>query len=387
MVRVVERGSMFMEVLVVAFTPDEDADQLRLYVREFFAKETPESTVRQLMESESGYDAEFWRRSAKELGLQGLGIAAESGGAGAGVMEIGVAFEEMGRALVCAPFLSTVGLAATALGQLGNSTEAAQRLGAIAEASTIATLAWAGDRPAQSTLKAAGGSVSGVAETVIDGHLADTILVAAQTADAGVGLFIVNGSAGDAIAGLTRTPLASFDPTRRIARLSFDEVAVTTLATGAEQMLERTMDITCLLLAAEQLGGTRRILETTVEYALTRAQFGRRIGSFQAVKHRCADMLVDVESARSVVYHGLYSAQHDPATTAVGAALARSLVSDAYVDAARNSLQIHGGIGFTWEHSTHLYLKRAKSSALIFGNPGMHRQRLAQLLDLAGGTR
>jgi alkylation response protein AidB-like acyl-CoA dehydrogenase len=176
------------------------------------------------------------------------------------------------------------------------------------------------------------------------------------------------------------------DTTRRLARLSFSDAPVATLLTDAGPALEAGMDTAVLLLAAEQLGGAQHLLEATVDYAQSRVQFGRPIGSFQAIKHRCADLLIDVELSRSLVYHALHQAQHHPETLAVEAALTRSFVSDAYLRAAGASLQIHGGIGFTWEHPTHLYLKRAKSSQLIFGTPTQHRRRLARLLGLAEGA-
>jgi alkylation response protein AidB-like acyl-CoA dehydrogenase len=246
----------------------------------------------------------------------------------------------------------------------------------------VATLAWSGRRPATSALRADDGTITGVAEIVIDGSLAQTILVAAGVGDA-CGLFLVEADvAGLTAAGLTRTPLVALDSTRRLARLEFDGVPGELVAADAGAALERAMDVATLLLAAEQLGGAQRVLESAVEYARTRVQFGRYVGSFQAIKHRCADMLVDVELARSVVYHGLSRAQLDPATLPLEAALARSVVSEAFLHAAAANLQIHGGIGFTWEHSAHLYLKRAKSSALIFGDATVHRRRLAEQLGL-----
>ncbi len=364
----------------MGFMPDEDAERLREYLRAFLDKESPQSRVRESMESELGYDPALWSRAAQELGLQGIGIAEQFGGSGAGLRELGVVFEELGRALVCAPFLSTVALAATALSRLPEVDGVADQLAAIAAGEAIATLVWAGARPEQSGLQARGGRITGVAETVVDGHLADVLLVAARTEDGAVALFDVEPAA----AGVVRTALAPMDLTRRLARVHFDDAPGRLLAADAAAGLSATMDTATLLLAAEQLGGAQHVLRSSVEYARTRIQFGRQIGSFQAVKHRCADMLVEIESARSAVYHALDAAQADPSTLALEAALAGSLAGDAYLHAAAANLQLHGGIGFTWEHDAHLYLKRAKSSSLIFMSPAAHRRRLAERLDLTG---
>jgi alkylation response protein AidB-like acyl-CoA dehydrogenase len=232
-------------------------------------------------------------------------------------------------------------------------------------------------------LRAAGSdaswALSGTADTVIDGAVADLVLVAAQT-DAGPSLFAVAGDDG----ALHRRPLTSMDSTRALAEVTFSNTPATLLGTpgGAGSALHRTADLAALYLAAEQLGGAARTLASAVHFAGSRIQFGRPIGSFQSIKHRCADMLIEVESARSVVWHGLWTAVHDPTNLAISAPLARALVSDAYQRVAADNIQIHGGIGFTWEHSAHLYLKRAKSSQLILGSPAAHRARLAEHLAL-----
>ncbi len=368
----------------VSFTPGEDTEDLRRIVRGFLEKRSPAEEVRRLMRSPTGYDPATWRQAAQELGLHGLAVPEEYDGSGATPVELGVVFEEMGAALFCGPFLASVGLAATALVELGDPQACTAHLPGIAAGGTIATLAWAGSSPADSSLAATGDEqgwrLSGTAPLVLDGACVDLVLVAARTTT-GMSLFAVDGAA----TGLTRTGLTAMDSTRRLAELRFDDAQGQLLGAegGAGQALRRAYDLAALYLAAEQLGGAARSLATAVEYAGTRVQFGRPIGSFQAIKHRCADMLVDVESARSVVYHGLWTAVHDPANLAVAASLARSVASDAYQSVAAHTIQIHGGIGFTWEHSAHLYLKRAKSSQLLFGSPVAHRARLAELLDLA----
>ncbi|WP_326635269.1 acyl-CoA dehydrogenase [Streptosporangium sp. NBC_01755] len=372
----------------MSFSPDEEAEALRAVVRDFLDKQSPEDEVRRLMETGSGVDPTVWRKAAEELGLHGIAIPERHGGSGAGPVELGVVFEEMGAALYCGPFFATVGLAATALTEFGGD-GAAEYLPGIAAGDTIATLAWPGTGTGGGALRAletdGGWTVSGTAGIVIDGAAADLVLAAADTA-AGVGLFAVDGTAS----GLRRTPLTTLDSTRKLAELKFHRVPARLLG-RAEGVLRRTGDLATLYLAAEQLGGAARVLSTSVDYAGTRVQFGRAIGSFQAIKHRCADMLIDVESARSVVYHGLWTAVHDPVNLPAAAALARAIASDAYQRVAAHNVQIHGGIGFTWEHSAHLYLKRAKSSQLLLGPPARHRARLAELVDIAGtgaaGTR
>jgi alkylation response protein AidB-like acyl-CoA dehydrogenase len=223
--------------------------------------------------------------------------------------------------------------------------------------------------------------VSGTADIVLDGAGADLVLAAART-EAGPSLFAVTGRDS----ALLALPLATLDQTRKLARLRFERTPAALIgpAGSAAAPLQRTADLAALYLAAEQLGGAARVLSDAVEYARTRVQFGRAIGSFQAIKHRCADLLIEVESARSVVYHGLWAAARDAGTLPVAASLARSVASDAYQRAAAESIQIHGGIGFTWDHPAHLYLKRAKSSQLLLGSPARHRARLAGHLGLTG---
>lgn len=368
--------------------PGEDAESLREVVRQFLEKRSPVTEVRRLMETATGYDPVVWMQAAVELGLHGMVVPEHYGGGGSGPVELGVVFEEMGSVLFCGPFLATVGLAATALLEIGDEQAQAAYLPDIAAGKTVATLAWSGDDLTGSTLRAScDGSnwrVSGTADIVIDGANADLVLVAART-ERGLTLFGVQGSDTN----LTRTPLIPMDSTRKLAELTFDFTAATLIGSdgAAAPALRRTADLAALYLAAEQLGGAARVLAAAVDYARTRVQFGRPIGSFQAIKHRCADMLVDVEAARSVVRHGLWTAVYDPARLSLSAALARSLTSDAYQRVAADSLQIHGGIGFTWEHSAHLYLKRAKSSQLLLGSPARYRAQLATHLgsDVSSG--
>jgi alkylation response protein AidB-like acyl-CoA dehydrogenase len=366
----------------VSYMPGDDAEELRAVVRQFFEKNSGEAEVRRLMESETGFDRGVWERMATEVGLQGLALTESVGGGDASLVELGVVFDEMGQVLFCGPFLSTVGFASTALSQFDTDPVARELLSGIASGQITAALAWGGDQIADSSLRAAasdGWLIDGTAEVVIDGATADTVLVAAQS-ESGPTLFAVEGDAP----GLTRSARSTMDQTRKLASVEFRGVPARLVGTpgAAGEALTRTQDIAALLLAAEQLGGASKALALSVDYARTRYQFGRAIGSFQAIKHRCADMLIDVETARSAVYHGLWTAVQDPGNLAVAASLARAVASDVYLRIARHTVQIHGGIGFTWEHPAHLYLKRAKSSQLLLGLPATHRARLAETLGL-----
>jgi alkylation response protein AidB-like acyl-CoA dehydrogenase len=369
------------------FAFSEEQDELRKSVRRFLDDKSPETEVRRLMETTEGYDPEVWTQMAEQLGLQSLIIPEEFGGAGFSYVELIVVLEEMGAALLCAPFFSTVALAANALLTSGDQKAQEQLLPGIAAGETIATLAFTEDSGRWDadgiTLAAApsgdGWSLNGHKSFVIDGHVADLILVVGRT-DAGLSLFGVKGDA----AGLTRTPLATMDQTRKQARLEFADTAAWLIGTdgGAAAGLSKTLDLAAVALAAEQVGGAQRCLESSVEYAKTRIQFGRPIGSFQAIKHKCADMLLEVESAKSAAYYAGWAASEDSDELPVVASLAKSYCSEAYFDAAAETIQIHGGIGFTWEHPAHLYFKRAKSSELMLGDPSYHRELLAQRIGI-----
>ena len=364
-----------------SFIPGPEDEELRAVVRSFLRKRSAEDDVRRLMETGTGFDPAVWRQAAKELGLQGLIIPERWGGSGASLVELGVVFEEMGRALFGAPFFGTVGLAVPALLAVDDAAACAEYLPGIAAGETIATLAWGGADPQGSTLAArrdgSGWLLSGRAEVVVDAVAADVILALAGT-DEGPGLFAVVGD------GPARVPLTGLDSTRKLSALGFDDAPARAIGTPGQVTgaLGAAIDHSVLLLACEQLGGAARVLEMSVEYAGTRVQFGRKIGSFQAIKHRCADMLVAVESARSVAYHGIWTAVNEPHELGVAATLAGSLCADTYTRASLDNIQNHGGIGFTWEHPAHLYLKRAKSTELFLGSPARHRRRLAALLDI-----
>ncbi|MHB8244003.1 MAG: acyl-CoA dehydrogenase family protein [Acidimicrobiales bacterium] len=365
----------------------EEQEELRRAVRRYFEDKSPVTEVRRLMETTDGYDTMVWAQMANELGLQSLAIPEEFGGAGFGYVELVVVFEEMGRALVCAPYFSTVALGANALLCAGDDEAKSAYLPGIASGQSVATLAytepsgrWDIDGIEMQAVQSGGQwTLTGVKSYVLDGHTASLILVAART-PGGVSLFAVDGEA----AGLTRIPLATMDQTRKQAKLEFEAVAGRLIGPegSAQPALQKTLDLAAVALAAEQVGGAQRVLEMSVEYAKSRIQFGRPIGSFQAIKHKCADMLLEVESAKSAAYYAGWAASDDNEELPVTSCLAKAYCSEAYFHAAAENIQIHGGIGFTWEHDAHLYFKRAKSSELILGDPAYHRELLAQRIGL-----
>ena len=366
------------------FEFSDEHGELRRTVRNFLEKESDEKRVRGLMESESGYDATSWSRMAEELGIVGLIASERHGGAGFGMIELAIVAEEMGRVLLCAPYLSSAVLATSTLELAADEAAQDEILPGLASGKAIGTLAFSESASPWDlsaiamTAKSNGDAfqLSGEKTYVLDGHIASEILVVAR-AGGELALFRV---AGDA-RGLTREVLPPLDPTRRLAALRFDGTPATRISSGdISGALERALDRAIVALAAEQLGGAQRVLEMATDYAKTRFQFGRPIGSFQVIKHQCADMLVEVEFARSAVYNAAFASEEDPEAASVAARMAKSYCSDAYLHVANRNIQIHGGMGFTWEHSAHLYFKRAKASEVIFGSPGSHRERMAASL-------
>jgi alkylation response protein AidB-like acyl-CoA dehydrogenase len=369
----------------ISFTSEHE--QLRQTVRRFLENESNEQAVRKLMETERGYDARTWERMASELSLLGLIIPEQHGGAGLGPIELGIVMEEMGRMLFCGPYLSTAVLGAGALLRAADESTKAKLLPAIASGKTIATLAFVEEHgrwevESIAMRAARDGSkwkLSGVKNYVLDGAIADIVLVVART-DSGLGLFLV-----DAGSGFERGALPTLDLTRKLARLSFSDTpaALVSASGDATAAIRHVLALGSAMLAVEQAGGAQRCLELSTEYAKTRLQFGRPIGSFQAIKHKCADMLVETEFARSAAYNAAFAAADNDDTQLQSAAhIARSYCSEAFFRAAADNIQIHGGMGFTWEASPHLYFKRARASSMMFGDPIEERQKLSALLGL-----
>ncbi|MCV7260022.1 acyl-CoA dehydrogenase family protein [Mycobacterium shimoidei] len=360
-----------------------EADELRQAVREFLEVTSSSRRVRDLMSTAQGYDQSVWHQMARELGLHGIAVPEQFGGAGASMSELAVVLEEMGAALLCAPFFSTVALATQAILCSGDTAAMSDYLPGFVDGSRTATVILNGSLgawdPHEVTLTAradgTGFRIHGDAGLVLDGHTADVILAAANTS-AGTSLFAVSANSD----GLTCEPLNTLDRTRKVARLQFRDVPARLIGADGDAAagLARTSDLAIAALVAEQVGAAQRCLDMAVNYAKERIQFGRAIGSFQAVKHRCADMLVLVEGARSAAVHAAESA--DSSDLAVAASVAKMACSEAFLQVALDNMRIHGGIGFTWEHDAHLYVRRAKATELIFGSPDHHAQRLAALV-------
>jgi alkylation response protein AidB-like acyl-CoA dehydrogenase len=372
-----------------AFTDEQE--QFRAVVRKFLADKSPTTEVRRLMATEAGFDPVVWRQLADDLALTAIHIPESCGGSGFGPVELGIAMEEQGRALLCSPFFSSCVLAAEAITRAGTEEQRSALLPDIATGKTRAALAvteptgrWDADGVATVAMKNGRGWVlNGVKSFVVDGNTADLLVIVARDAgsngDAGLSFFIApaNGS------GIARAPLATMDATRKQAKITFDGAPAELLGsagTGAAA-LARTFDHAAIALANEMVGGAQALLESAVAYAQMRVQFGRQIGSFQAIKHKCADMLLDVELAKSAAYYAAQAeAEDDPQTPAL-ASLAKASAADAYMRAAANCIQIHGGIGFTWDNDTHLWFKRAKSSEVLLGDPNYHRERMLQKME------
>ena len=361
--------------------------ELRESVRRFMDDRSSEREVRRLMETVEGYDQSVWAQMAGQLGLQGLIVPEEFGGSGFGYVELMVVLEEMGRALLCAPFFSTTVLAANLLLNSADDAAKLRYLPGIASGKTIATVAlteasgrWDAEGIAFNASSVGDAwRLSGDKFNVLDGHTADLVLVVARTG-AGVSTFAVERAAP----GFTATPLRTVDQTRKQARLGFDDTPARMIGIEgrAWPAVSKMLNLAAVALAAEQVGGAQKALEMSVDHAKTRVQFNKPIGSFQAIKHKCAEMLLQVESARAAAYYAGWIAADDTAELPALASLAKAYCSEAYVHVASENIQIHGGIGFTWDHPAHMYFKRAKTSELIFGDPGYHRELLAQQIGI-----
>jgi alkylation response protein AidB-like acyl-CoA dehydrogenase len=377
------------------FSFTEEQEALRESARAFLKDNSSPEQVREIMQTELGYDTATWQRIAAELGWAAVTIPEEYGGLGLSQIELVALMEEMGGALLCSPFFATVCQAANAL-ILGATQEQKQEwLPLIAAGEKTATLAYseanlhcgAETIEAVATKTADGFTINGTKTYVIDGHTADLLIVAARghgsSGNDGINLFALPADT----AGIARTYLATMDQTRKQAQIVLDNVAVPASALMGDESqgwatLKKTLDLSAIALAAEQVGGAQRCLDMTVEYAKERIQFGRVIGSFQAIKHKCADMLLKVESARSAAYYAGWAAATGDSELPVLASLAKAYCSEAYFHSAADSLQIHGGVGFTWEYDVHLHFKRAKAGEQLLGTPSYHRELVAQHIGL-----
>jgi alkylation response protein AidB-like acyl-CoA dehydrogenase len=361
----------------------EEHDELRDVVRRFLADRSSSEAVRAQAEAGAAGDPAVWRQLAEQLGLTGLAIPEEHGGAGMGPVELGVVLEEMGRTLYVGPYLSTVALAGQTLTAAGEA--GAPWLPGIADGSLTATVAVSDRALSFDTSDVAVGAVeasegwtlTGTKAYVVDGATAGLILIAAKAGDE-LALFAVEGDA----AGVTRTPVPTVDITRAVARVELDAAPAVRLDCDAEAVLARASDLAAAALAAEQVGGASAALEMAVEYAKMRVQFGRPIGSFQAIKHQCADLLLQVESGRNAAFFAAALLAEGDDEGPVAASVAQAWCSTAYTRTSKQNIQIHGGIGYTWEHDSHLHLRRATASDVLLGAPRAHRSRIADLVGM-----
>lgn len=377
------------------FSFSEDQNELRRAARRFLEAESSEARVRAAMDTEQGYDSAVWEQLSEELAWTALTIPEGYGGLGMSYLDLHPLMEEMGRALLCSPFFSTICLGANAILLGGSEAQKEEWLPSIAAGETKVALAYA-EKGRESGADAIHASyrrdgdryvLRGTKHYVIDGHTADLIIVAARAEKSqgldGISLFAVSADAP----GLQRTWTPSMDQTRKLAIVELEDVTVPGKSLLGEEgrgwdLCERTLDLGRIALAAEQVGAAEMCLEMAVEYAKVRQQFGRPIGSFQAIKHKCADMLTMIESARSASFHASALAGQGEADLSEAASSAKAFCSDTFFHCAAENIQIHGGIGFTWEHPAHMYFKRAKATEVLLGDPSFHRERVAQRMGL-----
>ena len=376
------------------FGLNEDQETLAKYARDFLTNECPTSFVRRVMDLETAHDSGFYAHMAG-LGWMGIAIPEEFGGQGMSYVDLAVLLEEMGRAVVPGPFFASVCLAAPLVLEAGSTEQKRSIAGGIASGERIATVAYteaAGRLDAQGIEMSArqdGGAfvLNGAKQFVLDAHVADTLLVAARTsadgpATDGVTLFVVDAGAP----GVAITQQQTMDSTRRWCEVTFTNASVGSDAVLGEvgdgwRPLERSLQRSIAMLCAECVGGAQQVLDLSVAYARERVQFGRPIGSFQAVKHKCAEMLVDVELARSAMYYAAWAAPEDAQELALAASIAKAHCGEAFTRVASGGIHVHGGIGFTWEHDLHLYFKRAKVNEAFLGDAAYHRELVAQLVS------
>jgi alkylation response protein AidB-like acyl-CoA dehydrogenase len=371
----------------------EEQGLLRDTARKFLDAACTTKFVRERMATPEAVTPEFWSQIA-EQGWLGINFAEEDGGSGLGLVDLVVLMEEMGRAVMPGPYLATALLGGAAIRAAGSATQRQEYLPGIAEGALKATLAateanarWDASGIMMNARPMRGGfELSGTKLFVPDAHLADIIVVAARTRDGstmedGVSLFVVPKDA----AGLSVALMASIDETRKLCEVHFANVVVPQSAVLGElhqgwPALARVYDGASVALAAEMCGGAQRVLDMTVEYAKLRETFGKPIGSYQGVKHKCADMLVEVENAKSLTYYAAWAIDEGTADAPLAVSMAKSYASDASRKVSNAGIQLHGGIGMTWEHDLHLYMKRAKASEVAFGDATWHRERVAALI-------
>ncbi len=362
----------------------EDQAQFKRVIGRFFDTHSTPSAVRRVSETETGFDPDVWAQLSQTLGLPGTHLPEQYGGHGFGPVELGIILEEMGRTLYCGPFFSSAVMAGYALELFADDAAKIQRLPQIADGSIRATLVLDDlNHPGQvGRLIAANqaGALTGSAPIVLDGCSADLFIIVAREA-AGLGLYALAAKAP----GAEVSAQDSIDMTRKVARMTLQAAAGTRIGSVTRQGLNRFWDLTSVALAHEMIGGAARLLDETVEYTKERYQFGRPIGSFQALKHRCADLLMNLEFAKAATHHaGFCLAARENET--IYPSMAKAMAADCFMDMARAAIQLRGGIGFTWENDTHLWFKRAKCDEVLLGAPHRHRARMIDILQEAEGV-
>ena len=358
------------------FGLSESQKLLRDNARKFFATECPMAEVRRLMETETAFDAVLWAKLA-EQGYNGCIFSEEYGGVGLGKGELILLMEEAGRALLPGPFFSTVALAGPVIDAVASPDQKKKYLGAICAGEARSTVAIFEDAaawdPARFQVTVVNGKLSGEKRFVTDAAAADWIVVAASN-----GVFLVDPKAS----GVEISPMSGMDLTRKLYTMHMNHTPAEKL--GDVAGLAGALDIATAALAGEMAGGMQRTLEMTVEYAKTRKQFGKPIGSFQAVQHQCADMYLETESSRSAAYYAAWALEEKAPDAAVAVSIAKMYASDASRTVGNRGIQVQGGMGFTWENDVHLYYRRAKASETAFGDATFHRERIARLVIDAG---
>lgn len=378
------------------FAFSDEQDMIRTSAEGFLAEISDSAAVRAAMASDLGHNPAVWRRLSEEMVWPAIHIPEQYGGLGLGFVELAILLEQMGRRLFCSPFFASACLATPALLLAGNEAQKVRWLPQLAAGSLTATLAYASDNrwgvdAVQATARAEGEGfvLDGVLRHVVDGHSAGLLIVAAR-GEQGISLFAVDA----ATPGVTRSLKPTLDQTRKLAEVTLAQVylgpdALLGEAGQGAALLQTVLQLACVSLAAEQTGGAQQALDLTLAYTAERQQFGRAIAGFQAIKHRAADMMLEVECARSAAYYAACVAEEalfgggDQAVAGelpLAAALAKARCSEAFFHCAAESIQLHGGVGFTWEYDPHLYFKRARASEAFLGSPSWHRERIAAAL-------
>jgi alkylation response protein AidB-like acyl-CoA dehydrogenase len=376
------------------FELSETQQAIKDAAREFFSNEVRIADVRRLIEAADAFDAGLWRKCA-EQGYTAMIFPEAYGGVGLGLVEMAATLEEMGRALLPGPFVSTVLSAGTLVAAAGSEAQKQSWLAPICRGDARATLAllersasWDRDAVQLETKEVSGGyELNGEKLFVADAAVADLMVVAGRVGGSRE-LALLMVPAGTAGVQIALTP--AVDLTRRLYRVTFDQVQVSSerlLARGAaaDAALDRSLDVTAVGLAAEMVGGMQQLLDLTVTYAKTRSQFGRPIGSFQAVQHRAVDLFALLEGSRSATYYAAWALSQEDPNARLAVSVAKAYASDGYREAGNIAIQVHGGMGFTWENDAHLYYRRAKGSELACGDATFHRERIGRALLARGG--